>query len=72
MKITLDKDTLQNKLVTANKFVSDKLLQLLGYDKLYNEKNPFDFMETISLVAKSNFFEKRVSDYSRAGVGKSS
>jgi len=51
------------------KFVSDRLLQSLGYEKLYKVDNPFDFMEMISLQAKSNFFEKRVGDYRRAGVG---
>jgi ribonucleotide reductase beta subunit family protein with ferritin-like domain len=36
----------------------------LGYDKIYGSANPFDFMELISLAGKSNFFERRVSDYS--------
>lgn len=53
------------------KFVADHLLVSLGCPPAYNEKNPFDFMELISLKSKSNFFEKRVSEYSRAGVGKS-
>lgn len=53
------------------KFVADRLLVSLGNEKYYNTVNPFDFMETISLQGKSNFFEKRVGDYSRAGVGKS-
>jgi ribonucleoside-diphosphate reductase beta chain len=53
------------------KFVADRLLVSLGYTKLYNVTNPFDFMEMISLQGKSNFFEKRVGDYARAGVGKS-
>src|SRR5690606_19073524 len=51
------------------KFVADRLLQSLGYEKLYKVTNPFDFMEMISLQTKSNFFEKRVGDYKRAGVG---
>lgn len=54
------------------KFVADHLLVSLDCPPVYNEKNPFDFMELISLKSKSNFFEKRVSEYSRAGVGKSS
>lgn len=45
-------------------FVADRLLLQLGYDKVYNSSNPFDFMEMISLDGKTNFFEKRVSDYS--------
>jgi ribonucleoside-diphosphate reductase beta chain len=53
------------------KFVSDRLSRSLGYSKIYNTTNPFDFMELISLQGKSNFFEKRVSDYSKSGVGKS-
>jgi ribonucleotide reductase beta subunit family protein with ferritin-like domain len=45
-------------------FVADRLLVQLGYPKLYNKSNPFDFMEMISLQGKTNFFEKRVGDYS--------
>lgn len=52
-------------------FVADRLLLQLGYKKLFNSKNPFDFMEMISLEGKTNFFEKRVMDYSKANVGKS-
>ena len=48
------------------KFCADRLCIQLGYDKIYNEPNPFDFMELISLEGKSNFFEKRVSEYSLA------
>ena len=50
-------------------FVADRLLNSLGYPKYYNVANPFDFMETISLEGKTNFFEKRVSEYTKAGVG---
>lgn len=50
-------------------FVADRLLLSLGYDKIYNSSNPFDFMEMISLQGKTNFFEKRVSEYKKAGVG---
>ncbi len=50
-------------------FVADRLLVELECDKLYNVTNPFDFMEMISLEGKTNFFEKRVSDYRKAGVG---
>jgi len=49
-------------------FVADRLLLSLGNTKVYNVTNPFDFMETISLAGKTNFFEKRVSDYQKAGV----
>ena len=49
-------------------FVADRLLVQLGYDKLYESKNPFDFMEMISLEGKTNFFEKRVMDRSKANV----
>ncbi|GJE84429.1 ribonucleoside-diphosphate reductase subunit [Phanerochaete sordida] len=52
-------------------FVADRLLVALGDDKLYNVTNPFDFMDMISLQGKTNFFEKRVSDYSKAGVSTS-
>ncbi len=49
-------------------FVSDRLLVSLGYSKIYNATNPFDFMEMISLQGKTNFFEKKVGDYQKAGV----
>jgi ribonucleoside-diphosphate reductase subunit M2 len=49
-------------------FVADRLLISLGNPKYYNSTNPFDFMESISLAGKTNFFEKRVGDYQKAGV----
>ncbi|MDF2456000.1 MAG: nrdB [Cytophagaceae bacterium] len=49
-------------------FVADRLLLALGCPKHYNATNPFDFMEMISLQGKTNFFEKRVSEYQKAGV----
>ncbi|KAK2466124.1 hypothetical protein APHAL10511_001766 [Amanita phalloides] len=49
-------------------FVADRLLVALGNDKVYNSANPFDFMDMISLQGKTNFFEKRVSDYQKANV----
>ena len=57
---------------TYIEFVADRLITQLGYQKKYNAKNPFDFMEMISLEGKTNFFEKRVMDYSKANVGVSS
>ena len=45
-------------------FIADRLLLQLGLEKKYNSRNPFDFMELISMDGKTNFFEKRVSDYS--------
>ena len=51
-------------------FVADRLLLQLGYPKAYNSANPFSFMERISLENKDNFFEKRVSTYAKATVGK--
>lgn len=53
-------------------FVSDRLLVALGHPKLYNATNPFDWMEMISLQGKTNFFEKRVGDYAKAGVANNS
>ncbi len=50
-------------------FVADRLLGELGCQKYYNTPNPFDFMEMISLQGKTNFFEKRVAEYKKAGVG---
>lgn len=49
-------------------FVADRLLQELGCDRVYGALNPFDFMEMISLQGKTNFFEKRVAEYQKAGV----
>ncbi|MEH6537043.1 MAG: ribonucleotide-diphosphate reductase subunit beta [Psychroserpens sp.] len=49
-------------------FVTDGLLADLGCEKVYNTANPFDFMDMISLQGKTNFFEKRVSEYQKAGV----
>ncbi|AFD05853.1 ribonucleoside-diphosphate reductase small subunit [Solitalea canadensis] len=49
-------------------FVADRWLNALGYSKIYNATNPFDFMEMISLQGKTNFFEKRVGDYQKSGV----
>jgi ribonucleoside-diphosphate reductase beta chain len=49
-------------------FVADRLLNSLGDNKMYNTANPFPFMEMISLQGKTNFFEKRVGDYQKAGV----
>ena len=50
------------------KFVADRLLLQLGYDKLYNVVNPFTWMEMISMEGKTNFFEKRVGEYSKNNV----
>jgi len=52
------------------KFVADRLLLQLGYEKIYNVTNPFDFMEMISIESKTNFFEKRVSEYALANKSK--
>ncbi|TFK43650.1 beta subunit of ribonucleotide reductase [Crucibulum laeve] len=73
-------DALPVKLIGMNaelmcqyiEFVADRLLVSLGNDKVYNSTNPFDFMDMISLQGKTNFFEKRVSDYSKAGINHSS
>lgn len=49
-------------------FVADRLLVSMGNPKYYKVSNPFDFMENISLAGKTNFFEKRVGDYQKAGL----
>jgi len=49
-------------------FVADRLLCALGHSKIFNASNPFDWMELISLQGKTNFFEKRVGEYQKAGV----
>jgi len=60
---------MNSKLMTQYlEFVTDRLLIDFECEKVYNSKNPFDFMELISLEGKTNFFEKRVSEYQKAGV----
>ena len=69
-------DALPVKLIGMNsdlmcqyiEFVADRLLMELGCPKIYHSSNPFDFMEMISLQGKTNFFEKRVGEYQKAGV----
>ena len=69
-------DALPVKLIGMNadlmcqyiEFVADRLLVELGNKRVYNASNPFDFMELISLQGKTNFFEKRVGEYQKAGV----
>ena len=51
------------------KFCADRLLLCLGCDRHFKTGNPFEWMETISLQGKTNFFEKRVGEYSKSGVG---
>jgi ribonucleoside-diphosphate reductase subunit M2 len=60
---------MNNELMTRYiEFVADRLLTALGHSKLFGASNPFDWMELISLQGKTNFFEKRVGDYQKAGV----
>lgn len=69
-------DSLPVKLIGMNaemmsqyiEFVSDRLMDALGYEKIFNVTNPFEWMEMISLQGKTNFFEKRVGEYQKAGV----
>lgn len=69
-------DALPVKLIGMNsdlmaqyiEFVADRLLAELGCEKQFNVSNPFDFMEMISIQGKTNFFEKRVGEYQKAGV----
>ncbi len=53
-------------------FVSDRLLVQLGYNKIWNSENPFDFMEMISLRPKANFFELRVGEYAKSNIAENS
>merc|ERR1712238_22934 len=54
---------------TYIEFCADRLLVELGVERFYNASNPFEWMEMISLQGKTNFFEKRVGEYSKSGVG---
>ena len=58
-----------DSMTTYIQFVADRLLKQFGVEPIWNAKNPFDFMEMISLEGKTSFFEKRVSEYSKMGVG---
>jgi ribonucleotide reductase beta subunit family protein with ferritin-like domain len=49
-------------------FVSDRLLESLGYNKIWGTVNPFDFMESMSIEGKTNFFESRPTQYQKASV----
>ena len=70
------RDALPVKLIGMNadlmcqyiEFVADRLLVALGVPKMFNVTNPFDFMDLISLTGKTNFFERRVSEYQKSGV----
>lgn len=78
--VTIEKefvsDALPVKLIGMNadmmcqyiEFVADRLLTALGLHKVYNSENPFQWMELISITGKTNFFEKRVGDYQKAGI----
>merc|ERR1712205_155922 len=60
---------MNNDLMTKYiEFVADRLLVALGHPKIFHASNPFDWMELISLQGKTNFFEKRVGEYQKAGV----
>merc|ERR1712203_1255798 len=60
---------MNNELMTRYiEFVADRLLSALGHSKTFGATNPFDWMELISLQGKTNFFEKRVGEYQKAGV----
>merc|ERR1719188_1262518 len=60
---------MNNELMTKYiEFVADRLLSALGHSKVFGSANPFDWMELISLQGKTNFFEKRVGEYQKAGV----
>tara|TARA_A100001015_G_C14435364_1_gene498340 strand:+ start:177 stop:389 length:213 start_codon:yes stop_codon:yes gene_type:complete len=49
-------------------YVADRLLLMLNYEKIWNTKNPFEFMESISMQGKTNFFESRPTQYQKAAV----
>lgn len=63
--IGMNRDTMSQYI----RFVSDRLLAQLGYPKLFNDENPFDFMEKIGMEGKTNFFEKRTSEYQLSSKG---
>lgn len=56
------------KMQTYIQYVADRLLKQLGYTPIWNSQNPFNFMDMISVPGKTNFFERRVSEYRRHGI----
>lgn len=56
---------------TYIEFIADRLLLALGEEKRFHASNPFDFMELISLQGKTNFFERRVSEYAKFSISES-
>tara|TARA_B100001121_G_C18697031_1_gene625455 strand:+ start:3437 stop:4405 length:969 start_codon:yes stop_codon:yes gene_type:complete len=58
----------QEKMSEYIEYVADRLLVMLNYEKIWNTKNPFDFMESISMQGKTNFFESRPTQYQKAAV----
>ncbi|XP_075591156.1 ribonucleoside-diphosphate reductase small chain-like [Dermatophagoides farinae] len=67
--LTIDLIGMNSKLMIQYlEYVSDRLLKDLGYNSIFNSENPFSWMELISIQGKTNFFEKRVSDYQLAGA----
>ena len=58
----------QDKMSEYIEYVADRLLVMLNYEKIWNTKNPFDFMESISMQGKTNFFESRPTQYQKAAV----
>ena len=77
IKMEFDVDALPVELIGMNssmmcnyiKFCADQLLIALGYQRHYKIGNPFEWMKMISLQGKTNFFEKRIGEYSKSGVG---
>ena len=57
-----------DQMIKYVEFISDSLCSEIGHEKIFNTKNPFEWMEQISLQGKTNFFESRVTEYSKAGV----
>ena len=66
--IGMDENLMSNYI----EYVADRLLVMLGCNRYYNTKNPFEWMDMISIQNKTNFFEKRVTDYSKSGISYSS
>jgi ribonucleotide reductase beta subunit family protein with ferritin-like domain len=62
--IGMNSDKMKNYI----EYVADRLLVMLDYEKIYNVQNPFDFMESISIEGKTNFFEHRPTQYQRSAV----
>ena len=68
--LTINEEGMNIKMMNEyTRYVADRIVVMLGYSKIYNAKNPFNFMNTIGMVQKTNFHESRATEYRKANFG---